>query len=656
MPLVVRSSLAANAWVNSMGDGSAATPSLTFSNNATVGMYKVSNINTIAFASQGANVMTVSENSTQTVANVEAGPPSAPTAASFGPWTLRNTAADLGWAGVCWSPELSIFVAVSYSGTGNRVMSSPDGLAWTSRVSASDSGWECVAWVSSLNLFVALATNAIMTSPDAVTWTPRTSPLNVAWNSLAWSPSLGVLVAVASSGTGSRAMSSSDGLTWTARATPADNGWSDVEWSPQLGIFVAVASTGTGNRVMTSSTGTSWVLRSSPADYSWSGVSWSPTVGIFAAVSGNGAGTHAMSSADGVNWTLRSTPADLLWRRVLWVPDAGAFVAIAVTYPWQTQGNNIMYSSDGVTWTTQTGTSGVSIDQQWLELAYSPELRRIVVISDNGGSAHAMTADVLSALGTPISSPFGFRSNVRMYSGAANAVTFAGGNVQTLHLDPDTVRTDPKAVMSVGPWTAQTSAADISWYDIAWSPTLKLFAAVSYFGTTNRVQTSIDGITWVIRVTPNLDLLGIGWGNGLFVAVGTSAIVTSSDGITWTSRTVPAAINYRGVAWSPSLSIFAAVALTGTNNRVATSADGITWIARTPASNNDWIDIEWSPQLGLFAAVANTGTNTRIQTSVDGINWVIISLAIQNRMYYRRVLPCLRKTTVIPINGSVILS
>ena len=94
MPLVVRSSPAANTWVNSMGDGSAATPSLTFSNNATVGIYK--SASSMGFASQGADAMILSANSTLTVfgqltvANIAAGPPTAPTTAGLGPWTAEG--------------------------------------------------------------------------------------------------------------------------------------------------------------------------------------------------------------------------------------------------------------------------------------------------------------------------------------------------------------------------------------------------------------------------------------------------------------------------------------------------------------------------------------------------------------------------------------
>ena len=37
-------------------------------------------------------------------------------------WTVRTGAVDNDWRITRWSPELSIIVTVSYSGTGNRVM------------------------------------------------------------------------------------------------------------------------------------------------------------------------------------------------------------------------------------------------------------------------------------------------------------------------------------------------------------------------------------------------------------------------------------------------------------------------------------------------------------------------------------------------------
>jgi hypothetical protein len=39
-------------------------------------------------------------------------------------WTSRTSAVDNDWNSVCWSAELGLFVAVSFTGTGDRVMTS----------------------------------------------------------------------------------------------------------------------------------------------------------------------------------------------------------------------------------------------------------------------------------------------------------------------------------------------------------------------------------------------------------------------------------------------------------------------------------------------------------------------------------------------------
>jgi len=120
-------------------------------------------------------------------------------------WTLRTSAIE-GWVSVTYGNGL--FVAVSNTGLGNRVMTSPDGIIWTSRVSAANNTWRSVTYGN------------------------------------------GLFVAVAVSGTGNRVMTSPDGITWTTRTSAADNQWIGVTYGN--GIFVAVSNTGTGGRVMTS--------------------------------------------------------------------------------------------------------------------------------------------------------------------------------------------------------------------------------------------------------------------------------------------------------------------------------------------------------------------------------------------------------------------
>jgi hypothetical protein len=58
---------------------------------------------------------------------------------------------------VCWAAEVGLFVAVATVGSGNKVMTSPDGITWTSRTSAADNSWICVCWAAEVGLFVAVA-------------------------------------------------------------------------------------------------------------------------------------------------------------------------------------------------------------------------------------------------------------------------------------------------------------------------------------------------------------------------------------------------------------------------------------------------------------------------------------------------------------------
>jgi hypothetical protein len=122
-------------------------------------------------------------------------------------WTSRTSAADNFWLGVTYGNGL--FVAVAYTGSGDRVMTSPDGITWTSRAAADN---------------------------------------NKSWTGVTYGN--GTFVAVAISGSDNRVMTSPDGITWTSRASAADEGWYGVTYGN--GTFVAVSYAGTGTRVMTS--------------------------------------------------------------------------------------------------------------------------------------------------------------------------------------------------------------------------------------------------------------------------------------------------------------------------------------------------------------------------------------------------------------------
>jgi len=308
-------------------------------------------------------------------------------------WTSRTSAADNSWHSVCWSPELTLFVAVAYSGgSGNRVMTSSDGINWDIQSSAAGNSWHSVCWSPELTLFVAVAStgsgNRVMTSPDGINWDTQSSAADNYWRSVCWSPELTLFVAVASGdGTGNRVMTSSDGINWGIQSSAADNDWYGVCWSPELTLFVAIARSGSGNRVMTSPDGINWDTQSSAADNDWWGVCWSPELTLFVAVAGSGAGNRVMTSPDGINWGTQSSAADNSWHSVCWSPELILFVAVA----YSGTGNRVMTSPDGINWDIQVSAA----DIVWRSVCWSPELDLFVAVSQNGYPNQIMTSGMI---------------------------------------------------------------------------------------------------------------------------------------------------------------------------------------------------------------------------------------------------------------------
>lgn len=186
-------------------------------------------------------------------------------------------------------------------------------------------------------------------------------------------------------------------------------------------------------------------------------------------------------------------------------------------------------------------------------------------------------------------------------------------------------------------WVSQTTplSANAIWVNYAYSPELHLLVAVSHGGTdANGVMTSPDGITWTLRTCPVQQWRGIAWSPKLhlFAACAGSGtgnrFMTSPDGINWTSRTSTGDYRWRKMIWNDETGLFIAIANTaGFTDKVSTSPDGITWTART-CPDREWSDIAYSKELGLFVV---SGTNTysgsdeKIMTSPDAINWTLRS-------------------------------
>ncbi len=288
-------------------------------------------------------------------------------------WEPRTSAADNFWQSVCYGN--GIYVAVSADGTGNRVMTSPDGITWTTRTSAADNQWKSVCYGN--GLFVAVATsgsgNRVMTSPDGINWTIGVSAADNVWNSVCYGN--GLFVAVSSNQSTYDIMTSYDGVTWTLQPVPYNRAWSSVCYGN--GKFVAVNSNANFAGVMVSKNGINWQIVGPPYDRAWSSVCYGN--GKFVAVAGNNS-DGVMTSPDGLNWTGGNSGSTTLWRSICF--GNGLFVVVSASGV----ANGVMTSTDGIAWTIRT----IPVNQVWTSVCYGNG--KFVAVASTGSDGKVMTS------------------------------------------------------------------------------------------------------------------------------------------------------------------------------------------------------------------------------------------------------------------------
>ncbi len=175
-------------------------------------------------------------------------------------------------------------------------------------------------------------------------------------------------------------------------------------------------------------------------------------------------------------------------------------------------------------------------------------------------------------------------------------------------------------------WTAQTASWTGQATGLVWAAELSLFVTVTFSG---EVETSPDGITWTSQTAAAANQWSaVTWAPEipLLVAVGGSGaqrVMTSPDGITWTGQTAASALFWWAVDWSPSLHLFVSVAAQSGATSAMSSPDGVTWTSRTPSdTGNAWFCVTWSPTVGKFVAGGSTGG---IMYSSNGTSWTSIA-------------------------------
>jgi hypothetical protein len=142
-------------------------------------------------------------------------------------------------------------------------------------------------------------------------------------------------------------------------------------------------------------------------------------------------------------------------------------------------------------------------------------------------------------------------------------------------------------------------------------------------GRTGTILTSSDGIIWSQHdIGNNFGFSVVGYGNGIFVALGSGVAVASADGVTWSPQG-RLFYDFRCFGLAYGNNRFVGVGQeTGPKNTIV-SADGANW---EPGGSGGWLGHSlWK---GQFVAVGGG-----IQTSPDGTIWAPNPFGPPNQLY-----------------------
>ena len=313
------------------------------------------------------------------------------------------------------------------------------------------------------------------------------------------------------------------------------------------GQFVAVANVAalTPQPIMTSPDGVVWTLQTAPTDGGWRSICYSPTLGLHVVVGSNG----SMHSVDGVNWIKPAGVPIGTWFHVIWCAGLGLFVAckntISVT--------GIMTSPDGINWTLRA-----TPNRTYSGVAYDPV----------SGILICCCSDAIT-----------FQEMIHSVDGGVTWIL-----------------------------TAPNQPTGSFWNACIWSPLAApagQFIVVGTTGANPSIMTCPDGINYVTRVRPaNLtwQKMAVGGASGLVVvspsSTNSTGMRSGNGGLTWAAFVGGAGgggtPQWFGCCWSPDLSLFCAVGISGVGNRIMTSPDGADpWTLQASPADYAWFDVVW---------------------------------------------------------------
>jgi len=322
----------------------------------------------------------------------------------------------------------------------------------------------------------------------------------------------------------------------------------------------------------------------------WNSIAWSPQLNRFVAVSGSD--TPVIYSSDGVNWTAIPSGTQGVvrsnWNSITWSPSLNRFVAVAFAYLNGPYNAIVMYSSDGINWTTilrgQNGTGNGAI---WNSITWSPELNRFVAVSGAGYYTHMV-----------MYSSDGINWNILNYGGnglensAYRSVTWSSSLKRFVAVGDGKIMYSSDGInwVTFTPFTGDWS--NNYWNSVTWSPYLNIFVAVSNIN--DGVAYSFDGINWT-RISPD-------------------TAVSKTNGVPM--------YEWKSITWCVRTRSFMAISPTG----AMFSSNGINWNKYPNSIPNSSLSIIFAPEVGKYIIIGDSITYSSYICSEPGYNQYVSAI------------------------------
>jgi hypothetical protein len=476
----------------------------------------------------------------------------------------------------------------------------PNNLTWTSIASSG------LRWVA-----VATGSNVVAYTANGTSWSTSTMPASTAWCKVERVGN--IFIAVSTSGVAAK---SSDGISWSAMTMPTAAQWTDIAYDGTTYVITASGE----NYVATSTDATTWTTATILGGHTFtlgSGAKLSTTQQKFGATSLvlNGTsdfltvGSNADFNYGTGDFTIEGWfyPNALSGTQALFDQRTAA-TEVAIMMDVNTSGVVRLYVNGSYVLSSNTTISAGA----WTHIA----IARSAAVTSMwvGGTLQSTTyADTNNYPTRPVAigayyggATFfnGYIDEVRISKGIARYTTtftpataafaWTTGTVLLLHFDGTNLST-----------TILDNADD--WTGVAYGK--GKFVAVS---STGSFSTSTNGTSWTGGFT-TVGLANIAYGENRFVAVqtglGSTVSAITVDGTTWTYGTLPAA-NWLGVGYGQGTWIAVAP---GSNSAV--SNDGINWTTQS-IGNDQWCAVSFAnvSKPGKFIAIAG-----KLTTSTSGV-------------------------------------